>query len=316
MNRADELRSRMSLPIIAAPMFIVSGVDLVTACCREGIVGTFPSINGRTEADFEEMLKRITANLAEHDAARPERPSAPFGVNLIVHSSNARVAPDLELCVKYKVPLVITSLGKPTPVIEAVHSYGGIVISDVIHLEYARKAADTGVDGLVLVCSGAGGHAGKLNPLVFVSAVREFFDGIVAMAGCISNGAAVAACEVLGADFAYVGTRLLTTNECGSSPEYKQMIVDSSVDDVIYTACVSGVNGNFLRGSLEQCGFDVSSTEVTRNVGAIAGNKAWKDMWSAGQGVQIIHETESVAELAERLRTEYRAARGRVAERE
>ncbi|MCL4215769.1 MAG: nitronate monooxygenase [Candidatus Hydrogenedentes bacterium] len=305
----DELRARVAIPAIAAPMFLVSGTALVIETCKGGVIGTFPALNGRKTSDFEAMLEQITSELSEHGAAHPDALVAPYGVNLIIHRSNPRVV--AELCIKFKVPLIITSLGKPTDVCEAVHAYGGLVFSDVANVDHARKAAACGVDGLILVCAGAGGHAGALNPFVFVSAVRQFFDGAIVLAGCISDGRAIRAAEVLGADFAYLGTRFIPTTESLARPEYKEMIVASQAADIVHTPVVSGVPANFMKASLARCGYDVDKLdEAARplNMNMEDEAKAWRDAWSAGQGVQLINAVQPVRDVVAQLRKEYAAA--------
>jgi len=298
---------RMRLPAIAAPMFLVSGPDLVIGTCQAGVAGTFPALNARTPEQLDEWLDRINAELA--GAAVP---AAPYGVNLILHASNPRVAPDLELLVKHKVPFVITSLGHPGPVVEAVKSYGGLVFSDVVHAYHARKAAAAGVDGIIAVAAGAGGHAGTQSPFSLVREIREFWDGTLILGGAISDGASVRAAEVMGADFAYMGTRFIATREAMADAAYKQMLVDCGAADIVYTDAISGTNANFLWPSLEKGGY--SREQLSLNVGkgklkAITDEaKAWRDFWSAGHGVATIHDAPPVAELAARLGEEYDTA--------
>jgi nitronate monooxygenase len=300
-------QGRMRLPAIAAPMFLVSGPELVSATCRAGVAGTFPALNARTSEQLDEWLTRIDAELA---GAQP--PAAPYGVNLILHASNPRVAPDLELLVKHKVPFVITSLGHPGQVVEAVHSYGGAVFSDVVHAYHARKAAAAGVDGIIAVCAGAGGHAGTQSAFSLVREIREFWDGTLILGGAISDGASVRAAEVMGADFAYMGTRFIATREALADLAYKQMLVDSGAQDIVYTDAISGTNANFLWPSLEKAGF--SREQLSLNVGkgklkALTDEaKAWRDFWSAGHGVATIHDVPPVAELVARLGADYDAA--------
>jgi len=298
---------RMRLPAIAAPMFLVSGPDLVIGTCQAGVAGTFPALNARTPEQLDEWLDRINAELA--GAAVP---AAPYGVNLILHASNPRVAPDLELLVKHKVPFVITSLGHPGPVVEAVKSYGGLVFSDVVHAYHARKAAAAGVDGIIAVAAGAGGHAGTQSPFSLVREIREFWDGTLILGGAISDGASVRAAEVMGADFAYMGTRFIATREAMADAAYKQMLVDCGAADIVYTDAISGTNANFLWPSLEKGGY--SREQLSLNVGkgklkAITDEaKAWRDFWSAGHGVATIHDAPPVAELVARLGEEYDTA--------
>jgi nitronate monooxygenase len=313
MNKAAQLHAQMAIPVIVAPMFLISGVELVVACCKEGLIGTFPALNGRTTDDFEQLLIDVTGQLESFRRENPRAAVAPYGVNLILHRSNPRIEDDLERCIRVKVPLIITSLGKPAEVVERVHAYGGLVFSDVATVEHAQKAADAGVDGLILICAGAGGHAGTLTPLVFVPAVREFFDGMVAVAGGISDGRAVRACQVLGADFAYLGTRFIPTHECAASPAYKEMILAAQASDIIHTPVVSGVPANFIRASLDRCGFDVTKQGVIkRQLDLTEEFSLWRDIWTAGQGVQTIHEIAGVKEVAQALAAEYEQAKSAI----
>jgi nitronate monooxygenase len=291
----------MRLPVIAAPMFLVSGPELVIACCQQGIVGTFPALNQRSSEDFAEWLKQIQSTLKPGDAR--------FGVNLVMHKSNPRLPADAQLCVEHRVPLVITSLGLEPTLIAMVHGYGGLVFHDVTTLRHAHKAMDAGVDGLILVCTGAGGHAGLLNPFAFVAAVRKFFNGPLVLAGCMNNGHDIAAAQMLGADFVYMGTRFIATQESRASDAYKQMIVQANASGIVYTPAVSGVPGNFLSESLQRAGIDVAQVGDAKQVGAelahAESGKAWRDIWSAGQGVGAIDDVPSVAQLAARLTNEY-----------
>ena len=307
-SQSAKLRQSVSIPIIAAPMFLCSGVDLVVACCVEGVVGTFPALNGRTSQAFDDMLNAIETRLATHQSEHPDTIVAPYGVNLIVHASNMRLQQDLAICAKYKVPLIITSLGKPTAICEIVHGYGGLVFSDVASIEHAKKAAECGVDGLILVCAGAGGHAGRLNPFAFVSGVREFFNGTIVLAGCIADGRAVRASEVLGADFAYVGTRFIPTLESLATQGHKDMICASSASDIVYTPAVTGVPANFLRPSLAACGYDIERLDTMQrgmNLDIDEESKAWRDTWSAGQGIDTIHEVQSVKSVIDDFKRGY-----------
>jgi nitronate monooxygenase len=300
----ESWRERLAIPAIAAPMFLVSGPDLVVETCRAGIMGTFPALNQRSSEGYSAWLDEIAERLSRFDGA------APFGVNLIVHKTNARLARDVEITVQHKVPVVITSLGAVREVVDAIHSYGGLVFHDVIHLHHARKAADAGVDGLIAVCAGAGGHAGLLNPFAFVAEIREFFDKIVILSGAINTGRQVAAAQMLGADFAYLGTRFIATQEAMCAPDHKQMILDATAKDIVYTSAVSGVHANFLRASIVAAGADPDNLQssVKMHVSAEGEAKAWKDVWSAGQGVGSIHDIPSAATLCDRLITEYREA--------
>ena len=303
-----ELKNRTQIPVIASPMFIVSGTQLVIESCKNGIIGTFPALNGRTSEAFEKMLKEINSELEKFEAETGKKP-APYGVNLIVNRTNPRLLPDLELCVKYKVPLIITSLGAVKEIVDAVHSYGGLIFHDVVKKRHAEKAAEAGVDGIICVSAGAGGHAGMAHPFALLNEIRSFYDGALIMAGSINTGQEVLAAEIAGADFAYMGTRFIATKECAASEEYKQMIVESGIDDVIYTDGVSGVSANFLKKSIELAGIDVSEKkeeDFSKLTGEHA--KAWKDIWSAGHGVAEIKDVPSVSELVERLKSEYKSA--------
>ena len=312
MTLPHAFRGAMRLPAIAAPMFLVSGPELVTETCKAGVAGTFPALNARTPAQLDAWLGSINAGLAEAKAAAPAAPIAPYGINLILHASNARVGPDLELICRHRVPFVITSLGHPGDVVKAVHAYGGLVFSDVIHAYHARKAAAAGVDGIIAVAGGAGGHAGTQSAFSLIREICEFWDGALILGGAISDGYAVRAAEVLGADLAYMGTRFIATRESNAQDAYKQMLVDSGAADIVYTDAVSGTNANFLWPSLEKLGHQ--REELVQGVGkgklkALADEaKAWRDVWSAGHGVATIHDVPPVRELCERLATEYRAA--------
>ncbi len=298
---------RLRLPLIGAPMFIVSQPELVIAQCRAGVVGCFPTLNARPLAQLEAWLEQFTAATAQAGVA-------PFGANLIVHKANARQAEDLELVIKYKVPFVITSVGDPSPVVERVHAYGGIVFHDVISLKHARKAIAAGVDGLILVCAGAGGHAGTLSPFAFVAEVRKIFAGTIVLSGAISLGNHIKAAQVIGADLAYMGTRFIATAEAHAQDGYKKMIVDAGTADIVYTPYFSGVNANYLRSSISANGLNPDDVLGPRS-GAqlILGNdddkgpKAWRDIWSAGQGAGAIDDVPTVAALVERLKTQYDA---------
>lgn len=304
----QEFKNRMTLPIVVSPMFIVSGTQLVIECCKNGIVGTFPALNGRSSEDFEKMLIEVTTELDAFEKETGIKP-APFGVNLIVNKTNPRVMPDLQLCVKYKVPLIITSLGAVKDLVDAVHSYGGLVFHDIVKKRHAEKAAEAGVDGLICVAAGAGGHAGTASPFALISEIKSFFKGAVLLAGSIDTGNDVLAAQTMEADFAYMGTRFIATDECMASKEYKQMLVDSGIDDIIYTDGVSGVNANFLKPSIEKAGVDLSlkkEEDFSQLSGANA--KAWKDIWSAGHGTAGIDKVSSVKDLVSQLKQEYKAA--------
>lgn len=301
----QELKSKLSIPVIASPMFLVSGVDLVVACCKNGVLGTFPALNGRSSEDFENMLIQINQEL---DLFRRETgiEPAPYGVNLIVNKTNPRLIPDLTLCVKYKVPVVITSLGAVKEVVDAVHSYGGLIFHDIIKKRHAEKAIEAGVDGIIAVCAGAGGHAGTSNVFALVDEIRSFYKGTLILAGAINSGKQILAAETIGADFAYMGTRFIATDESLASQEYKEMLVQTSIEDVIYTAAVSGVSANFLKPSIEQAQVDLNTEKKEDFSELNASNaKAWKDVWSAGHGVAGIHSVETVESLINQLKHEY-----------
>jgi nitronate monooxygenase len=295
-------QGRIALPVIAAPMFLVSGPDLVVETCKAGVVGSFPALNQRSTEGYGEWLAEIRERIGNA--------AAPFGVNLIVHRSNARLDADLAETVRQRVPFVITSLGAVSEVVEAIHGYGGLVFHDVINLRHAQKAAEAGVDGLIAVCAGAGGHAGTYNPFAFVQEIRQFYQGTIILSGAMSTGAHVVAARAAGADFAYLGTRFIATTESRAPEDYKQMILAATAKDIVYTNAISGVNGNFLRASLEAAGLDPANLpEFNRELHLGSSEKrAWKNIWSAGQGVGAIHDVPSTAELVARLRREYAAA--------
>ncbi|GAB4401586.1 MAG: nitronate monooxygenase family protein [Microscillaceae bacterium] len=301
-------QSTLRLPLVAAPMFLISNPALVSECCKNGVVGTFPALNQRSSEGFEAWLNEIAAHLQDFEAQTAQKP-APFGVNLIVHHTNPRLQADLEICIRHKVPLIITSLGIVPEVIEAVHGYGGLVYHDVTNLRHAQKAAGAGVDGLILVAAGAGGHAGTLNPIAFVNEIRAFFDKTILLSGCLSTGQDIAAALTMGADLAYMGTRFINTIEGQAPPEYQQMIVDSKTADIVYTAAVSGVPANFMRQSLEKAGI---SEEMLKSAARIdfgkeldSEAKAWKTIWSAGQGVTSIQDVLPVRDLISRMKQEF-----------
>jgi len=289
-------------------MFLVSNPDLVVETCRAGIVGTFPALNQRTSEGYETWLIEIRERLDKIEQITG-KPTAPFGVNLIVHKSNPRVQPDLELSIKHKVPLIITSLGAVKELVGAVQGYGGIVFHDVINIRHARKAAEAGVDGLIAVCAGAGGHAGLLSPFALIPEIRKFFDKTILLSGVLSTGRHVAAACMLGADLAYLGTRFIATRESMAADEFKSMILTTRAEDIVYTAAISGVHGNFLRPSIDASGaeIDLSAPNKQLSVGAHE-KRAWKNIWSAGQGVGSIEDVPTIAELCDRLAVEYRAA--------
>mgnify|MGYP003664087926 FL=1 len=301
----------LSLPAVAAPMFLISGPQLVIECCKNGIVGTFPALNQRTSEGFEEWLVEIKSALKTYEEETGKK-AAPFGVNLIVHPTNPRLEADIKLCVKHKVPLIITSLGAVSQVVDAIHSYGGLVFHDVIKKRHAQKAAEAGVDGLILVAAGAGGHAGTLNPMPFVAEIKKFFDKTILLSGCISTGRDIASALQMGADLAYMGTRFINTTESKATPEYRKMIIDAGASDVVYTASISGVHANFLAASLKAAG--ITEEDLKKDVKIDFGKeldteaKAWKTIWSAGQGSALIEDSSSVAELVSNLKTEFKDA--------
>ncbi|MFY7910288.1 MAG: NAD(P)H-dependent flavin oxidoreductase [Emticicia sp.] len=310
----QKLSESLSLPAIAAPMFLISGPDLVVECCKNGVVGTFPALNQRSTEGFEQWLVEIENRLAGYTQPNG-KPAAPYGVNLIVHRSNPRLYADVEMIVKHKVPVVITSLGAVSDIVDAVHSYGGLVFHDVINQRHAEKASEAGVDGLILVCAGAGGHAGTLHPMAFVNEIRSFFKKTILLSGCISTGRDIASALQIGADLAYMGTRFINTTESRADKEYQEMIIESDTADIVYTAAVSGVNANFLKPSLEAAGL---TPELWSKAGKIdfgkeldaaqAEAKAWKTIWSAGQGVTSIHDVQSTQSLIDNLKQEFRSA--------
>ena len=317
MSLLEKLRGRLSLPVIGSPLFIISVPDLVVAQCTSGVIGSMPSLNARPAAQFDEWLCEIEERLAAHDRAHPETPSAPYAINLIVHRSNDRLEQDLQVCVQHKVPLIITSLGARPEVNAAIHSYGGYVMHDVISQRFAHSAIDKGADGLIVVAAGAGGHAGAQSPFALMQETRAWFDGPIALSGAMAHGRSIAAAEVLGANFGYVGSAFIATPEARALPEQKQMIVDSSAQDIIYTNLITGVHGNYLKPSLTRAGLDVenlpSSDPSAMNFGSGDNKKKWKDIWGSGQGIGMVDAVVPAAELVARLRREYHAARGAMA---
>jgi nitronate monooxygenase len=309
------LSDRLRLPVIASPLFIVSGPDLVIAQCKAGIVGSFPSLNARPISQLDEWLARITEELAAWDRAHPEAPSAPFAVNQIVHKTNSRLDEDVELCIKYKAPVIITSLGAREDLNKAIHSYGGVTLHDVITDRFARKAIEKGADGLIPVAAGAGGHAGVLSPFALIQEIREWFDGPLALSGSIANGAAILGAQAMGADLAYIGSAFIATQEANAAEGYKQMIVDSRGDDIVYSNLFTGVHGNYLRPSIIAAGLDPdnlpTSDPSAMNFGS-GGNqdaKAWRDIWGCGQGIAAIKDVPTAGALVQRLADEYEAAK-------
>ena len=312
------LKERLRLPVVASPLFIISHPALTLAQCKAGVVGSFPALNARPESQLDEWLAMITEELAAHDAKHPDHPAAPFAVNQIVHTSNKRLEHDLMLCVKYKVPIVISSLGAVPEVNAAVHSYGGIVLHDVINNRHANSAIRKGADGLIAVAAGAGGHAGTLSPFALVQEIRQWFDGPVLLAGAIATGGAILAAEAMGADMAYIGSPFIATDEARAIDGYKQMIVDSNAADVVYSNYFTGIHGNYLKGSIRAMGMDPDALPLADPSKmdfekATTGAKAWKEIWGAGQGVGAVNEIVPVSALVDRLEREYLAARKRLA---
>ena len=313
------LRDRLRLPVIGSPLFIVSGPELVIAQCKAGIVGSFPSLNARPISQLDEWLAQITEELAAHDRAHPDRPSAPFAVNQIVHKTNNRLDEDVELCAKHRVPVVITSLGAREDVNAAVHAWGGVVLHDVISNFFARKAVEKGADGLIPVAAGAGGHAGRLSPFAMIQELREWFEGPIALSGAIANGGAILAAQAMGADLAYIGSAFIATKEARAVEGYKQMIVEHGGEDIHYTNLFTGVHGNYLRPSIVQAGLDpdhLPEADPSKMNFASGGNqpaKAWRDIWGCGQGIGAVKEVLGAADLVERLAREYEAAKAALA---
>lgn len=310
MNK-DQFTENLTLPVVAAPMFLISGPELVIAACKKGIVGTFPALNQRTTEGFEEWVVQIKTELEAWEKETGKK-AAPYGVNLIVHGSNPRVEADLRICIKHKVPLVITSLGAISMVVDAVHSYGGLIFHDVIKRRHAEKAIEAGVDGLILVCAGAGGHAGTLHPVPFVNEIKQIFDGFILLSGALSTGQDVASAMQMGADLAYMGTRFINAKESAANDEYREMIEDSKTADITYTAAISGVSANFLSKSLKKAGISEEQLKSTAKVDfgkeLDTEAKAWKTIWSAGQGVTAINDTLSMEDLVDRMKAEFKYA--------
>lgn len=311
MNSKAPFIKDLSLPAIAAPMFLISGPALVIESCKNGIVGTFPALNQRTSEAFEEWLIEIKTALEKFEKETGKKP-APYGVNLIVHQTNPRLQADLQLCIKHKVPVIITSLGAVSQVVDAIHSYGGLVFHDIIKKRHAEKAAEAGVDGLILVAAGAGGHAGTINPMTLVAEIKRFYDKTIILSGCISTGRDIASAMQMGADLAYMGTRFINTTESMANDNYRQMIADSTASDVVYTAAISGVHANFLGDSLKAAG--ITQEDLKKDTKVDFGKeldteaKAWKTIWSAGQGVATIDDTLTVESLVNRLKSEFKSA--------
>ena len=315
MNRLPGALARLPLPIIGSPLFIISNPQLVIAQCIAGVVGSMPALNARPASQLDEWLAEITEALAAHDRAHPERPAAPFAINQIVHKSNDRLEHDMAVCVKYKVPIYISSLGAREDINAAAHSHGGVVLHDVINNKHARKAIEKGADGLIAVAAGAGGHAGVKSPFALIQEIRQWFDGPVALSGSIASGGAVLAAQAMGADFAYIGSAFIATQEARASEAYKQAIVDSNSDDIVYSNLFTGVHGNYLAPSIRAAGMDPDnlpeSDPTKMNFGGDA-QKAWKDIWGCGQGIGAIDKVQSTADFVAQLQREYQQARARL----
>ena len=318
MALPESLRGKLSLPVVGAPLFIISNPDLVIAQCKAGVIGSFPALNARPIEVLDEWLTRIAEELDAHNQANPDNPAAPYAVNQIVHNSNDRLMHDVEMCVKHKVPVVITSLGARPEVFEAIHSYGGICLHDVINNRFAHKAIEKGADGLICVAAGAGGHAGTLSPMAFIQEVREWFDGPVLLSGAIATGDGVLAAQAMGADLAYLGSAFIATVEANADPAYKQALVDYAASDIVYTNLFTGVHGNYLRPSIEAAGMDPDNlpesdpSKMNFGSGGSSKSKAWKDIWGCGQGINAIKTVAPVADFVAQLRSEYDAAKKRI----
>ena len=314
MSLPTSLHNRLRLPVVGAPLFIISNPKLVIAQCKVGIVGSFPALNARPQAVLNDWLDQITTELAEYDAKHPEQPSAPFAVNQIVHKTNARLMEDMEVIVRYKVPIVITSLGAVKEVYQAVQSYGGVVFHDIINNRFAKKAIEKGADGLIAVAAGAGGHAGSTSPFALIQEIREWFDGPLLLSGSIATGDGVLAAEAMGADLAYLGSAFIATEEANASQDYKEAIVEGSSEDIVYSNLFTGVHGNYLKPSIIKAGLDPDdlpeSDPTTMNFAGAS--KAWKDIWGCGQGIGAVKKLATTAELVQRLESEYQQAKERL----
>ena len=314
MSLPPEIAKRLRLPVICSPLFIISNPDLTIAQCKAGVVGSFPSLNARPLSQLDEWLARITEELAAWDREHPDQPSAPFAVNQIVHKTNDRLEKDLELCEKYKVPMVITSLGAREELNQAVHGWGGTVMHDIINDRFARKAIEKGADGLIAVASGAGGHAGQLSPFALIQEIRQWFDGPLALSGSIASGSSVLAAQAMGADLAYIGSMFIASEEANADQAYKQMIVDSKATDIVYSNLFTGVHGNYLAPSIAKAGLDPAnlpeSDPSAMNFGSVGSSKAkaWKDIWGCGQGIGVVDAVRPAANIVDQLADEYHAA--------
>ena len=314
MALPEFLQNNLRVPVVGSPLFLVSGPELVIAQCKAGIIGSFPALNARPAEVLDEWLTRINTELEEYKAANPDAVVAPYAVNQICHASNDRLMVDMETCVKHKVPIIITSLRPPAEMVEAAHSYGGVVYHDVINVKHARKAAEEGVDGLILVCAGAGGHAGALSPFALLREVKEWFDGTILLSGAIGDGFCVASALAMGADLAYMGTRFIATEEANADQSYKDMLIQSAADDIVYSSLFTGVMGNYLKPSIAAAGLDPNNlpeadkSKMNFGSGGNMKTKAWKDIWGSGQGIGGIQDVEPVEAVVSRLETEYRTA--------
>lgn len=309
------LNGRLSLPLVGSPLFIISNPDMVIAQCKAGIVGSFPALNARPASELEVWLQRITTELDEYNQANPDKPAAPFAVNQIVHRSNDRLEHDTAMCVKYKVPIVITSLGARPELNEAIHSYGGITLHDIIDNKFAKKAIEKGADGLIAVATGAGGHAGKLSPFALIQEIREWFDGPLLLSGSIATGDAILAAQAMGADMAYAGSAFIATTEANADERYKQAIVDNGADEIVYSNLFTGIHGNYLKPSIRAAGMDpdnLPESDPSKMDFGSSEAKAWKDIWGCGQGIGAVKAITSTADYVAKLRREYDAARERV----
>jgi len=314
MALVPHLKGKLKIPVVGAPLFIVSGPELVISQCKAGVVGSFPALNARPQEVLDEWLIQIKEELDKHNQENPDSPAAPFAVNQICHASNDRLMQDMESCVKHEVPIIITSLRPPLEIVEAAHSYGGVVFHDVINVRHAKKAAEQGVDGLILVCAGAGGHAGTHSPFALVREVKEWFDGTILLSGSISDGHSIASSLALGADLAYIGTRFIATKEANADQRYKDMLIESSASDIVYSSLFTGVSGNYLKPSIEKAGLDpdnlpgADKSKMNFGSGGNTKSKAWKDIWGSGQGIGSIKSDPSVQDLVNELTEQYEQA--------
>ena len=321
MALVPHLKGKLKIPVVGAPLFIVSGPELVISQCKAGVVGSFPALNARPQEVLDEWLIQIKEELDKHNQENPDSPAAPFAVNQICHASNDRLMQDMESCVKHEVPIIITSLRPPLEIVEAAHSYGGVVFHDVINVRHAKKAAEQGVDGLILVCAGAGGHAGTHSPFALVREVKEWFDGTILLSGSISDGHSIASSLALGADLAYIGTRFIATKEANADQKYKDMLIESSASDIVYSSLFTGVNGNYLKPSIEKAGLDpdnlpgADKSKMNFGSGGNTKSKAWKDIWGSGQGIGSIKSDPTVQELVNELIEQYEQAYGEMQEK-